>query len=179
VTPFIRSTPSILLTSFATWRADQRSNASDDLVAEVAQMSDLAPFLATLRQLPVNTPIARSLTIYKFEQIRPTLLLCCGMAETRQRLSLETQAVQGESVLKTNLDLERLVASLDQHPIEISQDAGRFVCNSLYHAMLNYLKRYPDYQTLFVHVPRLTSTNRNQLVEAFRHLIQKLLLEVQ
>lgn len=143
-------------------------------------MADLAPALATFRQLPVNAPIARSLTIYKFEQVRPALLLCCGMAESRQQLSLETQAVQGESILKTSLDLEQLVASLSQvHPIEISQDAGRFVCNSLYHAMLNYLKRYPDHQTLFVHVPRLTSTNREQLVAAFRALIQKLLLEVQ
>ncbi len=170
----------ILLTSFATWRPDQQSNSSDEIVAAIAQSPDLAPCLATLRQLPVNTPIARSLTIYKFEQIRPALLLCCGMAESRQQLSLETQAVQGQSILKTNLDLERLVASLTpRHSVELSQDAGRFVCNSLYHAMLNYLKRYPDYQTLFVHVPRLTATNRKQLLEAFRALIQALLLEVQ
>jgi pyroglutamyl-peptidase len=140
-------------------------------------MPDLAPSLAVLRQLPVNAPVARSLTVYKFEQLRPRLLVCCGMAESRRQLSLETQAVQGESILQTGLDLEGLAAGLNRagFAIELSQDAGRFVCNSLYHAMLNYLKRYPDYQTLFVHVPLLRAGNREQIVTAFRALLQALL----
>jgi pyroglutamyl-peptidase len=168
-------TKPILLTSFATWSPHQRHNSSDQLVEIIAQDATLAPYLAILRQLPVNLPTARSLTIYKWQQLRPALLICCGMAESRSQLSLETQGVWGELVLKTSLDLDRLAAELP-HTI-ISYDAGRFVCNSLYHAMLNYLKRYPAHKTLFVHVPLLTNQNREQIVAEFRRLLEILLAE--
>jgi pyroglutamyl-peptidase len=142
----------------------------------MAQDPALASSLAILRQLPVNLPIARSLTIYKWQQQRPALLICCGMAESRAQLSLEAQGVWGESVLKTSLNVEKITASLAQ--TVISHNAGRFVCNSLYHAMLNYLKSYPAYKTLFVHVPLLTNQNRQEVVTEFRRLLEILLADL-
>lgn len=174
-------TQRLLITSFAPWLAHQRANSSDQLVAELAQMPDLADSVAVFRQLPVNLPVARSLTIAQFQQVRPRILLCCGMAESRSELNLEAQAVwpdavRGESVLKTRLDVEQLATSLP-HTV-VSRDAGRFVCNSLYHAMLNYVSSYPDCDALFLHVPLLTPQNRTSLIQAFRALIDLLLIQV-
>ena len=174
-------TPSILITSFAAWRPHQSANSSDQLVAELAETPDLANSVAVFRQLPVNLPIARSLTIAKLQQLRPQILLCCGMAESRQQLTLEAEAVCGDSVLKTGLDVEKIAASLNH--TTVSRDAGRFVCNSLYHAMLNYVSSYPDCpiqdcHALFLHVPRLTCQNRPALVQDFRTLIDLLLARI-
>jgi pyroglutamyl-peptidase len=167
-------TKRILLTSFSTWKAHQRVNSSDQLLEEMAQIPALASSLLFMRHLPVNLPVARDITIAKVQQFRPDLLLCCGMAESRQHLQVEAQAVVGNETLRTGLDVEALTAGL-AHTV-ISQDAGRFVCNSLYHAMLNYLKRcFPDRAGLFIHVPLLTSDNRERIVEDFRHLIERLL----
>ncbi len=165
----------ILVTSFAPWQAHQTANSSDQLVAELAQMPELADSVAVFRYLPVNLPVARSLTIAKFEQLRPQILLCCGMAESRQQLSLEAQAVWGDSVLKTGLNLEKIAATLLH--TGVSRDAGRFVCNSLYHTMLNYVSSYPDTQALFLHVPCLTPQNRPNLIKDFRTLIDLLLID--
>ena len=173
-------TSRILITSFAPWQSHQLTNSSDELLvelmADLPQTPALAESVAVFRQLPVNLPVARSLTIAKFQQIRPQILLCCGMAESRQQLNLEAEAVQGDSVLKTGLDLEALAAGLP-HTV-VSRDAGRFVCNSLYHAMLNYVSSYPDCHALFVHVPRFTVQNRPWLVKDFRALVYLLVTEI-
>lgn len=175
---FLRShrpvTKRILLTSFSTWKAHQRFNSSDQLLEEIAQIPTLASSLFFLRQLPVNLPVARDITIAKMQQLQPNLLLCCGMAESRQHLQVEAQAVVSNEILRTRIDLEALTAGL--HYTVISQDAGRFVCNSLYHAMLNYLRRcFPDREGLFIHVPLLTLENRERIVVDFRQLIERLL----
>lgn len=167
-------TKRILLTSFSTWKAHQQFNSSDQLLAEIAKVQALTGSLFFLRQLPVNLPVARDITIAKVQQLQPDLLICCGMAESRQQLQVEAQAVVGHEILQTGIDLEALTAGL-AHTV-ISQDAGRFVCNSLYHAMLNYLKHcFPDRESLFVHVPLLTLENREHIVIDFRQLVERLL----
>ncbi len=164
--------PRILLTSFATWQAHQRRNSSDELLAELAQLPEAAT-LNFFRQLPVNLPVARELTIAKINQIQPDWLVCCGMAASRTQLTVEAQAIVGEQVLKPDLDLERLTSGL---PFTVvSQDAGRFVCNSLYHAMLNYLNgNSARCKVLFIHVPILTPMNREQMLQDFRQVIERL-----
>jgi pyroglutamyl-peptidase len=162
----------ILLTSFTTWRPHQRANSSDQLLMNLMALPEQLN-LYFFRQLPVNLPVARDLMIAKLHQICPDLLLCCGMAESRSSLCLETQAVLGNQTLKTQLDVEQLVQGLGC--TTISQDAGRFVCNSLYHAMLNYLSgNLIHCKTLFVHVPILTADNREQILQDFRLLIARL-----
>jgi pyroglutamyl-peptidase len=164
----------VLLTSFSTWKAHQSHNSSDQLLREIAQIPQLAESLHFLRQLPVNLPVARDIAIIKIQQIQPDIILCCGMAESRRQLNLEAQASIGEVVLKPNLDVEKLATGLGN--TTVSYDAGRFVCNSLYHAVLNYLKCCaPDRDSLFVHVPLLTLMNREQIVADFRQLIERLL----
>jgi pyroglutamyl-peptidase len=164
----------ILLTSFATWKPHQRCNSSDQLLEAIAQDADLMSSLHLFRQLPVNTPVARDITIAKIEQWQPDLLVCCGMAESRRQLNVEFQAVVKNQVLTTTIDLKKLTMGLN-HTV-ISYDAGRFVCNSLYHAMLNYLKSCsPACSGLFIHVPLLNSENWEQILRDFRQLLQRLL----
>lgn len=163
----------ILLTSFATWKAYQASNSSDQLLVELAN-SDLTQSLSFLRYLPVNLPVARSLTVGKVQQLQPDLLICCGMAESRLQLSVEAQATVGNSTLKPRINLAKLTTGLDN--TIISQDAGRFVCNSLYHAMLNYFQSVSlNRDCLFIHVPLLTLENREPIFSDFRQLIERLL----
>jgi pyroglutamyl-peptidase len=161
-----------LLTSFAPWRANHVSNSADDVLIHVQQQWSEAP-VQMLRQLPVNFPIAQSITVHKIKQLQPDVVLCCGMAEFRHRLSLEAQAVNGAHQLHTPIDLDRLVNGLVH--TEISYDAGRFVCNALYYGILKHLKYYsPNTLCLFVHVPVLTLKNQESIIADFCKILERL-----
>jgi pyroglutamyl-peptidase len=163
-----------LLTSFATWRPHQRSNASDDLLLQVLKLNR-SPTVHVLRQLPVNVPVAKALIMTKLQQLQPRVIVCCGMAESRHQLHLESRAVVGDRVIFTSLPLEKLAENLNS--TGISQDAGRFVCNGLYYAILNYLQsHHPDVQCLFVHVPILTPTNQAEIVADFLAILERVLV---
>ncbi len=161
-----------LLTSFSTWKAQQRFNSSDELLVDISRQ----PFRASLhllRHLPVNLPVAKALTIAKINQLRPQLVLCCGMAESRSKLNVESRAVVGNQTLETCINLGNLTVGLSA--TEISHDAGRFVCNSLYYSILNYLQiHHSETQCLFVHVPVLTPSNRKGIVTDFCSILETL-----
>jgi pyroglutamyl-peptidase len=169
----------VLITSFATWKNSQPVNSSDQLLGEVLQSQPLPSSVYFLRQLPVNTPVAQDMAIAQITQLQPQTVLCCGMAETRVRLSLEAQAVVGQQVLQTSVDLPKLMKDLSHS--EISQDAGRFVCNSFYYFVMDYLRRhYPpgtagnsSPNCLFIHVPILTNRNRSQILMDFSKILHK------
>lgn len=167
---------SLLLTSFATWRAEQASNSADDLLSIILQRSLPASSLLLLRHLPVNVPIAFDLITDKIAQWQPDIIVCCGMAERRDRLNLESTAVVGNQSLSTTVNLALLLPQLTQ--TEISEDAGRFVCNGIYYAILNYLKLHtPQTQCLFVHVPPLNSSNRECIVADFSLILERLMCQ--
>jgi pyroglutamyl-peptidase len=154
----------ILITSFSTWKSSQPINSADQLLGEVLRIYPPYPSVYFLRQLPVNTAVAKDITIAQIHQLRPQILLCCGMAETRTRLSLETRAVVGTHALQTPMAIANLLPGLTY--TEVSHDAGRFVCNSFYHSMLDYLQN-SWCVCLFVHVPILTDHNRSQILMDF------------
>ncbi|BAW96652.1 pyrrolidone-carboxylate peptidase [[Synechococcus] sp. NIES-970] len=148
----------VLLTSFRPWLVHHVSNASDDLLARLeAANLDFADFVF-LRQLPVETAIASEKTIQAIAQYQPDLVVCCGMAETRDRLTVESQAFENNRSYQTSLDLAKLTASL--RFTEVSNDAGKFVCEGLYFRVLQYLKTWrPQAAGLFLHVPLITPEN--------------------
>lgn len=116
----------ILLTSFATWLSDQQSNSSDDLLLEVTKLESLPHDLTFLRQLPVDVQLASSQVIEKINEMQPDCIICCGMAASRRQLSVEVGASWENSILRTGVDLEKLVMGTAE--IEISHDCGKFVC---------------------------------------------------
>jgi pyroglutamyl-peptidase len=170
----------VLITSFTTWKSNQPSNSSDDLLEEVLQARSLPPSVYFLRQLPVNTPVARDLAIAQITRLHPQVMLCCGMAESRQKLSLESRATLavsakqhvGFQTLHTPMPLPELMEDLTYS--EISHDAGRFVCNSFYYSMLDYFKTQNlRCDCLFIHVPILTHVNRSQISIDFCKILNR------
>jgi pyroglutamyl-peptidase len=162
----------VLITSFTTWKSNQPSNASDDLLEAVVQTRSLPPAVYLLRQLPVNTPVAKDLAVAQITRLQPQVMLCCGMAETRQKLSLETRAIVGFQTLHTPMQLPELMQDLTYS--EISNDAGQFVCNSFYFSMMDYFKSNGlSCECLFIHVPILTSANRSQILMDFCKILNR------
>lgn len=158
----------ILLTSFTTWLPDQKSNSSDDLLENISQLHHPLS-LTFLRKLPVDIEIASSCVIDKIQELQPNIIICCGMAEGRNQLSIESNACCGDSVLRTNIDLDLLVTE----QIQISHDAGKFVCEGLYYAVLKYIFDHQlKIKCVFVHVPIL-GENQLTLVENFMLILQK------
>lgn len=161
----------ILLTSFTTWLPHQKSNASDDLLAEMQKEDANNISFSWLRKLPVNTPQASIFSINKIEEILPHTVICCGMAESRSLLTIESRADCGNKLLSTSVDLEALIAKLNH--TEISNEAGKFVCEGLYYNVLQHLqKRQLNCQAIFVHVPLLTKENSPQIKEDFKLILQ-------
>lgn len=161
--------PSLLLTSFDTWLPHQKSNTSDDLLAQVVQFDSFPQSRSLLRKLPVDSQLATDLAIDRLETLQPDTIICCGMAESRPKMMLESQAKRGERVLKTTLDLNRLVENLTT--TEISNDAGSFVCNDLYYSILDYIyQRQLSIHCLFVHIPLISDENLPHLQADFLNL---------
>lgn len=160
----------ILLTSFTTWLPHQKSNSSDDLLDEISKIS-YGSSLTLLRRLPVDVEKASSYLIDKINEITPDAIICCGMAECRHELSIESNATCGNMVLRTNIELEKLIHDAE---IQISHDAGKFVCEGLYYTVLKYiLDSNLNIRCIFVHVPILTEENFASVLADFMFIIQK------
>ena len=77
----------ILLSSFSTWLPHQKSNSSDDLLAEIQKLNDDSISLFFLRNLPVDVQLASQQVIAEVERIQPDVVMCCGMAEKKRSTS--------------------------------------------------------------------------------------------
>ena len=166
----------LLLTSFTTWLAHQKSNSADDLLERIERSNVYD--CCYLRQLPVEIEAASRKAIAFIQQIQPSAIICCGMAESRDRLSIESNARCRDSCLYTAVNLPQLVSCLSH--TDISHDAGQFVCEGLYYQVLDYLRsgRFGaaraadlDIPCLFVHVPVLTTNNEEIIVRDFETIL--------
>ena len=166
-------TRKILITSFDTWLSHHKSNASDDLLIEVAKLDNDIPYeLHLLRHLPVDIRAASDRVLAQIDQLQPDAIVCCGMAESRKQLSLESNA-RRETVLKTPINMDKLLAGLDD--VQISHDAGRFVCEGLYYSVLQAIaENNISSKCLFVHVPILTPDNSVQMQSELLQIVQKI-----
>ncbi|MEG4961055.1 peptidase C15 [Microcoleus sp. K4-B3] len=170
-------TAKILLTSFDTWLPHQQSNSSDDLLAKISQIKSLPDSLTFLRKLPVDFQLAPNLAIAQINQLQPDTIICCGMAESRQKLTVESCACCDSDILKTAVNLEPLVADLAA--TEISHEAGKFVCEALYYAVLKHIcDSQIAAKYIFVHVPILTPDNTDRIVADFLLVMRRLTLAI-
>jgi len=171
--------PKILLTSFQTWLPHQKSNSSDDILAEIQKLnySSLAS-LFFLRNLPVNIELASHQLIDEIKRIQPEVIICCGMAEKRKKLTIESNASCQNECLNTSIDLEEVTKVLTA--TKISHNAGKFVCEGLYYQILKHIQlQKKDMHCIFVHVPLLTKSQSaiqkdfHSLILYFAHRIGK------
>lgn len=158
----------LLLTSFTTWLNHQKSNSSNDLL-EMIERTNIHDCYY-LKQLPVEIEAASEKAIAIIQQIQPSAIICCGMAESRERLSIESNARCGGNCLHTVVNLPQLLSCLSH--TSISHDAGQFVCEGLYYQILHYL-RSPNstIPCLFVHVPILTTNNQAAILQDFEAIL--------
>lgn len=95
---------------------------------------------------------------------------------------MQAGASCGESILHTEVDLEKLVAGVAT--IQISHDCGKFVCvrvasrrENLYYSVLDYLsQKQLRARCIFVHVPVLNQENLSEILANFVLIINKLAL---
>ncbi len=162
----------LLITTFQPWRAHQRSNSSDDLVADLHSQKRLPADTIWLRQVPVSFQMAPLRVIGEIYRLRPRTVICCGMAEGRACLSLEQQA-KGRRVLQTSVDLSALVMGTALS--EVSNDAGWYVCNHLYYSVLEFIEQLNlETQGLFVHIPTLRPPSKALILNDFVHIAARL-----
>ena len=161
----------ILLTSFSIWEPHHTTNSSDDLLELISEIE--LDSLSFLRNLPVEFELAPQHVLEKFNELQPKVLICCGMAEERTKLNIESRAVLEERTMQTSIDLIELTTDLQM--TEISHDAGRFVCNTLYYKTLEHLSSHDEeHHSIFIHVPVITEENKHFLVADFISIIERL-----
>ncbi|PSB25477.1 peptidase C15 [Stenomitos frigidus] len=169
-------TKRILLTSFDIWEAHHRSNASDDLIAAMSQPQRFAEWrekVTVLRKLPVDFQAAPQQVIAQIDAWQPEIIVCCGMAESRTKLTVESNGKHQSKILQTSIDVDRLVEDLTV--TQVSDDAGDFVCNHLYYSVLQYIQTYRlSCQCLFIHVPVLHEVNLEPVLQDFLTILQLL-----
>jgi pyroglutamyl-peptidase len=166
----------ILVTSFDTWLNHQRDNASDRLLEQVEEIIDSDDDWGDghpvyfCRKLPVDIAQAGGLTIEAIEARQATTVICCGMAESRSILTLESNARRRNHKLLTTVDLNPLLPLLSF--TGLSHDAGRFVCEGLYYEILGYAMDCPPghIRSLFVHVPCFHDNNGPYLIADFMEI---------
>jgi pyroglutamyl-peptidase len=159
-----------LLTSFQTWLPHQKSNSADDLLKIIS--NDNFPHISftLIRKLPVNIVEASFLTIQEMKTQKPEVIICCGMAEKRQYLTLESKAIWKDKKIATSVNLEEIITRLSN--TKISNNAGKFVCEGLYYRVLSYQKKHlPNSKIIFVHVPILHENNQVEICQDFRQII--------
>jgi len=163
----------LLVTSFAPWKAHQSTNASDDLIALLQTRQQLPSNTSLMRHLPVHFQLAPCQVLAAILKQRPSAVVCCGMAEGRSLLNLERYAHRQGHRLETSLDLQQL--SKPTQWTEISHDAGDYVCNALYYQLLAYTQKHRlPIHCLFVHVPPLTRYNREPLTRDLTVVLSQL-----
>ena len=164
----------ILLTAFEPFGGDEK-NVSLEVLNEAS-----APEGCTLAKLvlPVAFQKAEDRINETIDRENPDAVICFGQAGGRSCISLEKRAVnlrearipdndgstphgmpvvpQGPEEYPSALPLERLLAVLQAAgiPVELSESAGTFVCNSLMYGMLHHLSETG--RTIpagFIHLP--------------------------
>jgi pyroglutamyl-peptidase len=161
----------ILLTSFQTWLPHHKSNSSDDLLEVISQSDFSIISLNFLRQLPVNIPLASRQTIQYIKKYKPDIIICCGMAEKRDILTIESNATWKHKKIETSVNLKKIINQLSY--TKISHNAGKFVCEGLYYRVLNYLKKHHHQSDcIFIHVPILTNYNLPLIFQDMEILIK-------
>jgi pyroglutamyl-peptidase len=164
---------SLLISTFTTWKPTQLSNASDDLVEALVQRNLLDQGVHLLRHIPVHFELAPAVVLSRITDLQPELVVCCGMAEERSRLTVESNGKLNTHQVHTTVDLSELIQGLAI--TDISHDAGQFVCNHLYYSVLNFVQSYRlNTRCIFVHVPILHKKNLDEVVQDFATILNRL-----
>lgn len=152
----------------------------------------MPPDAVWLRHVPVSFALAPVRVESEIMRLRPRAVICCGMAEKRQRLSIERQAkrfpqkydvpngnapapVADEqvSILQTTMDVRRLMTGTVLS--EVSEDAGAYVCNDLYYNVLKLVDQVSwEMAGVFIHIPVVNPNNKTFLLQDFFKIVSQI-----
>lgn len=136
-----------------------------------------ASFQIVGRVLPVDYRASVEVLRDWLREIRPAVVICTGLAASAQRIRIERTAhneddspfpdnagevrdsrriLNGPETLAATLPVNEIVREcVSRHiPAEISDDAGRYVCNHVFYSLLHELtQQTPKITAGFIHVP--------------------------
>jgi pyroglutamyl-peptidase len=167
----------VLLTGFEPFGGES-INPSWELVRTLAaEPSPHADLVLSAERLPVDRELYASALAAAIEQHRPHAVIAVGQGTGRAAIHLERLAVNrldyqgardngGHEVsacelhagapeqLQASLPLEQLCAELSSegHPVEVSSDAGLYLCNAVLYELA---WKHAGLASAFVHIPLL------------------------
>lgn len=187
----------ILLTGFEPFDGAEK-NPSWEAVRLVADSID--GHAVRRMQLPVEYGRAAALLEEQLRLLKPSLVLCCGLAGGRKGVTPELVAINyrharipdnadqfhdgdpidpaGAAAYMTRLPVNGMVAAMKQLdiPAYLSLSAGAYVCNDLYYALLR-TETELGHRGVFIHVPDEETMSVDQVAQALTVCIRTALAE--
>lgn len=144
--------------------------------------------------LPVSYARAARALRDAIEERRPDVIICFGLADDREAISVERFAhnldeasttdndaangsgaeidAAGPLAFRSTLPVDAIVAALRDEgiPAEVSRDAGGFLCNHVFYVLMRDLRE--GQIGGFVHVPPLDVVPQDQLVRAAHVIVE-------
>jgi pyroglutamyl-peptidase len=177
----------ILLSGFDPF-ADLATNSSQAIVEEIEKRwKHRKPVHLTTEILPTVYGAAEERIRSLIREIRPDVILCLGVAESRSEINLERRALNcdnetapdnagdvrlgqqiadGPASYMSTLPLEEMRSALERDgiPVVFSESAGTYVCNHVFYAALHEVERLNLVAKCgFVHVPVMDEKHRHGL----------------
>lgn len=184
----------LLLTSFEAF--DNRATNVTSLISDKIRNNINGIYIDKIN-LPVALHSSFNIVKNYIGTNNPDLIILTGEAASRSKISIEIKAkniVNKKLVLEDEVDLsnqiivengpniiyssfptvEALSQVLSKNiPIELSLDAGGYICNALYYQVQH---RYPNIPCVFIHFPLPSEElNLNKMVEALNIVITSLI----
>lgn len=186
---------SILVTGFEPFGGDS-VNPSWEAVSRLPERVMDTP-VHKLR-LPVVFGQCGERLMEEIRRIRPSVVVCCGVAGNRTEVTPELLAVNwrmgsiadnagvrytGEKIdakapdaIMTELPVTAMVEAMkaEQLPARLSLSAGAYVCNDLYFVLMQGQKEM-EYQGLFIHVPPESALPFEETTRGIRTCLETIL----
>lgn len=183
---------SILLTGFEPFNGAD-VNPSWEAVSRVPEV--VAGQAVHKLRLPVVYGTAADLLRREIDRLRPEIVLCCGVAQTRTAVTPELVAINyrcaripdsagrlcsGEPIdpaapaaYMTRLPIHALIDAVAATgiPCTLSLSAGAYVCNDVYFALLSAEAEY-GHRGMFVHVPSADAVDADCAARAIEIILE-------
>lgn len=188
------SSSRVLVTAFGPFGGRSR-NAS---LLALRGLKQSMPWIRT-RVLPVDAELGPMRLRKAIRELRPKVLVMLGEAGGSHEIRLETTAwneldfripdaagrqprgirirENTPDLLKTTLPLDRLLDALtaEGHPVKLSEDAGRYLCNQVFFDAMHSLSRWSIGCTAgFVHLPLENDYATPRVVAALEKILAEL-----
>lgn len=144
--------------------------------------------------LPVTFKLAGEMLVRRLRLERPDVLICLGQSEKCECITLEKIAhnkidakykdntgkqpknkkccKNGKTSYKSNIDLELVKKTLPNIALDISTDAGTFVCNDVYYQALREIyENNLNTKCCFIHLP-ITHTKTKDINKIIKTIIK-------